>query len=84
LINKSLGRGEAVFEESVSACTVLVLSKENEHGATILKQVSTTPTPRWRPFEIKKIYLSVRHVTGTDQDYLGESPEWLFRYLLLL
>jgi hypothetical protein len=26
----------------------------------------------------------VRHVTGNDQDYLGESPEWLFRYLLLL
>jgi hypothetical protein len=23
----------------------------------------------------------VRHVTGNDQDYLGESPEWLFRYL---
>jgi hypothetical protein len=21
---------------------------------------------------------------GQDQDYLGESPEWLFRYLLLL
>ena len=28
--------------------------------------------------------VSVRHVTGNDQDYLGESPEWLFRYLLLL
>ncbi len=25
--------------------------------------------------------LFVRHVTGNDQDYLGESPEWLFRYL---
>ncbi len=23
----------------------------------------------------------VRHVTGNDQDYLGESPEWLFRYM---
>ncbi len=23
----------------------------------------------------------VQHVTGNDQDYLGESPEWLFRYL---
>ena len=30
------------------------------------------------------IVSTVRHVTGTDQDYLGESPEWLFRYLLLL
>ncbi len=29
-------------------------------------------------------FSSVRHVTGTDQDYLGESPECLFRYLLLL
>jgi hypothetical protein len=32
-----------------------------------------------------KLYLKwsfhVRHVTGNDQDYLGESPEWLFRYL---
>ncbi len=27
---------------------------------------------------------SVRHVTGNDQDYLGESPECLVRYLLLL
>ncbi len=26
----------------------------------------------------------VRHVTGNDQDYLGESPECLVRYLLLL
>ncbi len=25
--------------------------------------------------------LIVRQVTGNDQDYLGESPEWLFRYL---
>ncbi len=24
---------------------------------------------------------TVRHVTGNDQDYLGESPERLFRYL---
>ena len=23
----------------------------------------------------------VRHVTGNDQDYLRESPKWLFRYL---
>ncbi len=30
------------------------------------------------------IVSTVRHVTGTDQDYLGESPECLFRYLLLL
>jgi hypothetical protein len=27
---------------------------------------------------------SVRHVTGTGSGLLGESPEWLFRYLLLL
>ena len=27
------------------------------------------------------IVSTVRHVTGNDQDYLGESPEWLFRYL---
>jgi hypothetical protein len=26
-------------------------------------------------------YTRVRHVTGNDQDYLGESPERLFRYL---
>ncbi|MFN9909987.1 MAG: hypothetical protein ACK56F_28375 [bacterium] len=30
------------------------------------------------------IVSTVRHVTGTEQDYLGESPEWLFRYLHLL
>ncbi len=34
-----------------------------------------------QPF-ICSVYLRVvRHVTGNDQDYLGESPEWLFRYL---
>ena len=27
------------------------------------------------------IVSTVRHVTGNDQDYLGESPERLFRYL---
>ncbi len=30
------------------------------------------------------LFIFVRHVTGTDQDYLGESPECLVRYLLLL
>jgi hypothetical protein len=33
---------------------------------------------------LASIITIVRHVTGNDQDYLGESPEWLFRYLLLL
>jgi hypothetical protein len=32
-------------------------------------------------YESQKIFSTVRHVTGNDQDYLGESPEWLFRYL---
>jgi len=35
--------------------------------------------------QIKEVYVNqttcVRHVTGNDQDYLGESPERVFRYL---
>ncbi len=38
----------------------------------------------FKPALLKRKINIVRHVTGNDQDYLGESPEWLFRYLLLL
>jgi hypothetical protein len=35
-----------------------------------------------------KLFISKQVLFGTwlgqDQDYLGESPEWLYRYLLLL
>ena len=46
---------------------------------TLLSTGEAAPTgsvPHCEP-----IVSTVRHVTGNDQDYLGESPEWLFRYL---
>ncbi len=46
---------------------------------TLLSTGEAAPTgsvPHCEP-----IVSTVRHVTGNDQDYLGESPECLFRYL---
>jgi hypothetical protein len=65
-------------------CTYCIFTKQSldKYYFEIVKTQPFLTVGLLRQDSAKHPYIvCVRHVTGNDQDYLGESPEWLFRYL---